>query len=63
MIPEVELSSLPLLSEEAVLTEKLDGANCSIYRGVVSGNCTSMYPSLLVIYNSRASNRRCCVSC
>ena len=24
--------SLPLLKEEAVLTEKLDGGNCSIYR-------------------------------
>ena len=36
VIPEVELSSLPLFSEETVLTEKLDGANCSIYHGNVS---------------------------
>ena len=36
VIPEVELSSLPLLNEETVITEKLDGANCSIYHGNVS---------------------------
>ena len=36
VIGEAELGSLPLLSEETVLTEKLDGANCSIYRGTVT---------------------------
>ena len=36
VLAEAQLSSLPLLSEETVLTEKLDGANCSIYHGTVS---------------------------
>ena len=36
MIPESVLCTLPLLNEETVLTEKLDGANCSIYRGSAS---------------------------
>ena len=39
VIGEAELGSLhPLLSQETVLTEKLDGANCSIYRGTVGTN-------------------------
>lgn len=29
-------SGLPFLREEAVVTEKLDGGNCSIHRGKVS---------------------------
>ena len=33
MTETVFSSSLPLLSEETVVTGKLDGANCSIYHG------------------------------
>ena len=45
----MELSSLPLLSEETVLTEKMDGANCSIYHGNVSDMCMLVYMDYILI--------------
>ena len=43
-------TALPILSQETVLTEKLDGGNCSIYNGKVCGmfcDCQIMYPPSL----------------
>ncbi len=43
-------TALPILSQETVVTEKLDGGNCSIYNGKVCGmlcDCQIMYPPSL----------------
>ncbi len=38
VLPYTNSADLPILSQETVLTEKLDGGNCSIYKGKV-GQC------------------------
>ena len=43
VLSKVELGALPLFNEETVLTEKLDGANCSIYRGTVMYKLSILY--------------------
>ena len=43
VLSEVELGALPLFNEETVFTEKLDGANCSIYRGAVMYKLSILY--------------------
>ena len=41
--------SLPFMKEESIITEKLDGGNCSIYQGKVGGAlCVQVVPYIIM---------------